>query len=163
MSNTPESITAAAFIDAPRDPDVRTLYAYWQRKRGERPMPSRADIDPAEFRKLLPHVMLYNVEGLGGNYTMRLIGTAIVQFVGQDETGKPCNFGMEPSTAAQMTGLLDSIVVGRAPRFRIGKAFWSKKQEYRSYEAAFMPLSADGETVNMIFAGMKFDVALSNL
>ena len=60
-----------------------------------------------------------------------------------------------------MTWLLDSVVTSRVPKFRTGKAFWARQQEYRSYEAAFMPLSADGQTVNMIFAGMKFDVSLN--
>ena len=49
-----------------------------------------ADVDlnrTAEFRKLLPHVVLYNVEGLGGPYTFRLIGGAVVQFVGKNFTG----------------------------------------------------------------------------
>jgi hypothetical protein len=162
MADVPESITAAVFIDAPRDPDLQTLYAYWQQKRGDRMMPSRADIDPSEFRRILPYVMLLNAERLGGPYIVRLVGTAIVQFSSVDSTGKPAGSGMEPSAAAAMVHLLDLVVASRAPKFRTGKAFWSKKQEYRSFEAAFLPLSANGETVNMIFAGMKFDVPLSN-
>ena len=70
MGDVPESIAAAAFIDAPRDPSLQTLLAYWYRKRGDRLMPSRADIDPSEFPKLLPNVMLYNAEALGGPYTI---------------------------------------------------------------------------------------------
>ncbi len=163
MSGAPECITAAAYIDEPRHPGLQALHAYWQRKRGERPMPSRADIDPTEFRKLLPYVMLYNAEGLGGPYTIRLVGTAIVQFVGQDDTGKPCYFGMEPAVAARMTSILDFVVTSRAPKFRVGRALWSRKQEYRSFEAAFMPLSTDGEIVNMIFASLQFDVPLGEL
>jgi hypothetical protein len=160
--DAPESITAAAFIDAPRDADLRTLHDYWLRKRGDRLMPSRADIDPAEFRKLLPYVVLYNVEGLGGPYTFRLIGGAVVQFVGRNFTGKPAGSEMQPAAAAAMTRLLDLVVTSRAPKFRIGRAFWWQKQDYRAYEAAFMPLAADGETVNMIFAAMKFDVPLGD-
>jgi len=163
VSDVPESITAAAFIDAPRDPGLQTLYAYWQDKRGDRLMPSRADIDPAGFRLLLPHVMLYNAEGLGGPYTIRLVGSAIVQFVGRNFTGKPAGSQMEPTAAVAMVRLLDLVVTSRAPKFRIGKAFWWKEKAYRAYEAAFMPLAADGETVNMIFAGMKFDIPLSPL
>lgn len=121
-------------------------------------MPSRADIDPAELRKLLPYVMLYNAEGLGGPYTVRLTGGAIAHFLGRNISGKPCNFEMEPAAAAAMTALLDLVVTSRAPQFRVGRAFWRKAKDYRAYEAAFLPLSADGETVNMIFAGMKFDV-----
>ena len=162
MSYMQESITAAVFIDAPRDPDLEALYAYWQRQRGDRPMPARADIDPVAFRKQLPNVVLYNVEGLGGPYTFRLVGSAIVQFVGRNFTGKPAGSEMQPAAAAAMTRLLDLVVTDRAPKFRIGRAFWWQEKGYRAYEAAFMPLSADGRTVNMIFAGVKFDVPLSD-
>src|ERR1700722_17602796 len=154
MSAVPDSITAASFIDAPRDADLCALFAYWQRKRGERLMPARADIDPLEFRKQLPHVMLYNAEGLGGAYTIRLVGGAIVQFVGRNFTGKPAGSEMQPAAAVAMTRLLDAVVIGRTAKFRTGRAFWWQEKSYRAYEAAFMPLSADGQSVNMIFAGM---------
>jgi hypothetical protein len=160
VADGPESITAAAFIDVPQDADLQALYAYWQRKRGARLLPGRADIDPAGFRKQLPHVMLHNVEGLGGAYTIRLVGGAIVQFVGKNFTGKPAGSEMQPAAATAMTQLLDLVVTSRAPKFRIGRAYWWREKNYRAYEAAFMPLAADGETVDMIFAGVKFDVRL---
>jgi hypothetical protein len=33
------------------------MRAYWQRLRGERAMPSRAHVDPADIPKLLPNVL----------------------------------------------------------------------------------------------------------
>jgi hypothetical protein len=132
VDDQPESITAAAFIDQPRDPGLAMLYAYWQQKRGDRLMPARADIDPADFRKLLPFVVLYNVEGLGGLYTFRLVGGAVVQFVGRNFTGMPAGSEMEPTAAAAMTRLLDLVVTSRAPKFRIGRAFWWREKDYRA-------------------------------
>lgn len=55
------SATQSVFIDEPRDPYLRALYEYWNALRGDRPMPQRADIDPAAIPKLLPHIMMYNV------------------------------------------------------------------------------------------------------
>ena len=46
------------FISDPRDPYLRDLYDYWNRVRGDRPMPKRADIDPTAIPKLLPHIMI---------------------------------------------------------------------------------------------------------
>jgi hypothetical protein len=163
MEEVPETIATPTILAAPRDPDLQALHAYWQRKRGERLMPSRAAIDPLELRALLPHIVLYNVEGLGGPYTVRLVGTAIVEFMGQDLTGKRCNFGLEEPGATRVIRLLDSIVTGREPRFVTGKALWCKNQQFRSFESTSMPLSADGETVNMILAGVKFDVSMRGL
>ena len=48
-------------------------------------MPRRADIDPIEIPKLLPHVML--VENAGGRYRYRLIGTENERAHGINATG----------------------------------------------------------------------------
>jgi hypothetical protein len=160
MADMPASVSAAEFIDAPRDPDQQALYAYWQRQRGDRRMPARADIDPADFRKLLPHVMLFNAEGLGGPYSIRLVGENLVRFFGGNFTGKPADFGMEPDAAAATIYLLDRVVTDRAPIFRIGRAYWWKAQDFRAYETMLLPLGADGQTVDMILCCIKFDVPL---
>ena len=156
MIQASEQQIQANFIDAPRDPDLQALYAYWQQQRGARAMPARADLDPAAFSRQLPHVMLYDVGGPGGPHMVRLVGSAIVQFVGRDFTGHPATAGMEAPAAAAMTWLLDTVVAGRVARFRLGKAWWWREKNYRDFEAAFMPLSADGTAVNMIFTGVKF-------
>jgi hypothetical protein len=48
-------------LAAPADPILVRLFKYWQSKRGNRLMPSRADIDPTELRSLVYNVMLYDV------------------------------------------------------------------------------------------------------
>ena len=42
-------------IDDVPSPRARRLYEYWLAKKSGRLMPSRADLDPAEFRDLLPY------------------------------------------------------------------------------------------------------------
>ena len=39
-----------------RSAGLRGLLEYWEGRRGERRMPARADIDPAEFRPLIGRV-----------------------------------------------------------------------------------------------------------
>src|SRR5579883_2212719 len=65
----------------------RDLYRYWQDKRGNRAMPSRADLDPVDIPWLLPHLSL--VHKVSGRLYYRLVGTAIVQQHGRDLTGEP--------------------------------------------------------------------------
>jgi hypothetical protein len=72
----------------PDDPLLGALVAYWESKRGNRPMPRRRDIDPLEMPvRLLPFVQLIEV-GEGGRLRFRLIGTAIVDAMGRDATGR---------------------------------------------------------------------------
>src|SRR5436853_6265212 len=69
------------------DDRLRQAYEYWRRKAGARPLPSRADIDPVEIPRLLPHIMLVDVMG-AALYRYRLIGTEIAAAMGVNATGR---------------------------------------------------------------------------
>jgi hypothetical protein len=156
MTQPGDAIPEAAFIDAPRDADLRALYEYWDKIRGDRAMPRRADIDPSDIPKLLPHIIMFGVGPEGGDYTARLVGEEVVRFVGQNITGRPAGSSMAPRAAEMMIKILDAVATERVPKFRAGKAHWHKDKTYRDFEASFLPLSSDGETVNIILGGVKF-------
>ncbi len=146
------------FIEAPRHPSLQRLFEYWTAKRGSRSAPSRADIQPAEIKPLLPDVMIWNVDKIGGPYTIRLVGENIVRFVGHNNTGASATAGMPEEAAATMIAVLTQVAETLAPLFRTGKAFWQQEKSFRDFEVCYLPLSSDGETVNMILGGVKFDV-----
>jgi hypothetical protein len=144
----------AFYIDAPRHPDLKALFAYWSSKRGARLMPLRADIKPAELKPLLPDIMIWSATA---PFHIRLIGDHVVNFVGANNTGRPATDGMPPPAAAAMLEVLGQVVASKAPRFRAGKAHWAPEKTYRDFEASFLPLSDDGENVDTILSGIKFD------
>ena len=146
----------ASYIAAPRNPDLQRLLDYWTAKRGSRLAPARADIKPAEIKPLLADVMIWNVDAVGGPYTIRLVGESIVRFVGKNNTGADATVDMPPDAAATMTEVLTEVVRGKAPLFRVGKAHWQPDKSYRDFEACYLPLSSDGMTVDMILGGVKF-------
>ncbi len=155
MTQPTNSITEAAFIDAPLDADLRALYQYWDAVRGNRAMPSRQDIDPTAIPKLLPYIFMYDVVAEGGGYTIRLAGEELVRFVGPNPKGQPAGSTMTPRGAAMLIKVLDAVATERVPKFRAGKAYWQPNREYRDYEGCFLPLSSDGQTVDIIFGGIK--------
>jgi hypothetical protein len=152
-----EAERGAHDLAAPLDPLIVRIHRYWNEKRGARRMPHRADIDPAELKRLVLHVMIYDVEEPGKLYRIRLVGGAIVDFYGFNTTGQAAGACMPPASAAQMVEILTSVVVARLPRFRAGFAHWNKS--YRRFEACFLPLSPDDDHVNKILAGIVFDTA----
>jgi hypothetical protein len=156
MTDAAGSITEAVFIEAPRDPHVKALYDYWDGLRGDRAMPGRADIDPATIPKLLPYIIMYDVPASGDGYKIRLVGEEVVRFVGINSTGKQAGAAMPPRSAEMMQRILDAVTAERAPKFRAGKAHWLPDKAYRDFEACFLPLSADGETVNIVLGGISF-------
>jgi len=41
------------------------------------------------------------------------------------------------------------------PKFRGGRAHWQGDKSYSNFEACFLPLSANGETVDIVLCGHK--------
>jgi hypothetical protein len=76
------------FFDRPEHAGISALAAYWQKKRGERPLPDRRDIVPAEIIKLLPNLHICDVLDAGRDFRFRLFGTALVSFIGMEMTGR---------------------------------------------------------------------------
>ena len=146
------------FIETPRHPNLRLLFQYWTARRGARALPSRADIRPAEIKSLLADVMLWNVGDDLRPHTIRLVGENIVNFVGRNNTGEPATAGMPEEAAAVMNAVLNTVAETRLPHFRAGKAFWHREKSYRDFEACYLPLSSDGELVDMILGGVNFDL-----
>ena len=119
-------------------------------------MPQRADIDPTAIPKLLPHIMMYNVLPNAGGYTIRLVGEEVVDFIGRNATGQPAGSALPPHAAEMLNKILDEVAAKRMPKFRAGKAHWHPDKHYREFEACFLPLAADGETVDIILCGISF-------
>jgi hypothetical protein len=158
VSDTARTVTEPLFINQPRDPDLHALYEYWNTVRGARLMPRRADIDPTKIPKLLPHIIMYTVVPSGGGYTIRLVGEEIVDFAGRNATGDAAGTTMPPRAAEILNDILETVVTERTPKFRAGKAHWQPDKSHRDFEACFLPLSADGEAVDIILCGVRFSV-----
>lgn len=134
--------------------DTRAVYHYWNRKRGTRAMPTRADIDPADLVPYLPTIMLVDVRPgrsiTGGPvYVYRLVGTAEVEVRGQDPTGHPVEtHGVGESLLAAL-GNYDQVYQSRAPWFDTYETLHTDRF-IRDGESIFLPLSSNGQEVDMI-------------
>jgi hypothetical protein len=139
------------------DPRLELAYHYWCEKAAGRAMPSRADIDPTEIPRLLPDVML--VERLAnGRYRYRLIGTENQTAHGINATGRFLDEVLPgPDYAVHVLALYDKCVETHRALYSECLFFSPERREpERHTKVLFMPLSADGETVNMIFVIQVF-------
>lgn len=144
-------------IQTPWSPDLltgcheslRTLYAYWDRKRDGRAMPGRSDIDPIDLKPLLPLLMLIDVVPDERRYVYRLVGTREAEMRGKDPTGKPISEAYYAEAPGETAQVLDHVVKTCEPALFRGvyQPFASRTQ---SEEVIYLPLSADGNAVNMI-------------
>ncbi len=131
---------------------------YWEDRRRDRGLPSRADIDPLDIPDLLPQVFLVDVARAPLDFRYRLVGTQIVRHSAADYTGKSLNELPEQCPPSRIWSLFQRVVEERRP--------FSAEIPYvhipgKSVEMQAMPLSDDGTTVNMIFGMVHFDPSLA--
>ena len=148
----PESTISCVELELrdPCYPDLVDALDYWERKRGQRFAPSRADIEPLDLIGVLPRVMLADVLLDPPGFRYRLSGTGIANVHGEELTGlapldlKPTEYGRlidghYRQCVAERRPLLHLIILDMAHRSR-------------AYARLLLPLSNDGEQVSMLMA-----------
>jgi hypothetical protein len=69
-------------------PLVKQMHDWWSSKRGSSGVPDRADLDPLALRKLLPNIIISEVEAAPFRIRYRLVGTKIVDVTNFNFTGR---------------------------------------------------------------------------
>jgi len=132
-------------------PDAVSVYRYWRDRAGQRQMPARADIDPADLIRYLPSLMLIDVDYSGArpNYIYRLVGTREVAVRGSDPTGKSVATHCFGHSLADALENYDGVVESRAPRIDLAHLL-SFDAMILDRDKLFLPLGLDDRTVDMI-------------
>jgi len=151
MSQT-ESTLSCLELDLrdPFYPDLIEVFDYWQQKRGKRFAPGRSDIEPLDLIRVLPRIMLVDVVSDPLGFRYRLSGTGIAGVHGEELTGlapldlRPAEYGR----------LIDrhyrQCVSERRPLLHL--IMLDSTHRSRAYARLLLPLSNDGEHVNMLMA-----------
>ncbi len=66
-----------------RHPSIRELFEYWNQRRGQRPAPDRADIEPGAIRKVLADTFILSFDATAG-HPFRIAGTRICAAFGRE-------------------------------------------------------------------------------
>jgi hypothetical protein len=125
----------------------KELYAYWQRIRGERLMPARADVDPMDLKRILPCVILSRIEQSPWRVRYTLVGTRCVANAGMDFTNRyldEIDFGCDFDT--DWPAVYRTLCDERRPVMGLVKTAL-KDGRVCDLAEVLLPLSDDGETV----------------
>ena len=142
--------------------ELRQLHRYWQDKAGDRQMPARRDIDPVmDLPAITPYMWLVDVEEEPPGFRFRLLGTEVVAQYGTDFTGRRLDeLGIDGERSAIEREYRETVAVKRPTCYRHAIDV-EETGRYLPYERLLLPLSDDGETVNMLMgAGFRVDSAL---
>jgi len=133
-------------------PKVAALARYWEEKRGDRLMPFWRDIDPAEIKPLLPHLLVSRYERNPFRVRYALVGTWLAQFSGGDFTGRYLD---ELDFSGEDTDWLAhhiQFIAEKKPAFGICR-FVTQSGLERDYESGMFPIAAeDGVTIERSLA-----------
>ena len=130
------------------------LFGYWDGKRAGRAMPSREDIDPVEIPHYMPSMILCDVELEPLRFRYRLIGTRLTELVHRDVTGCYIDESIYGDNVDVVRGPFLEAYQTRAPVAVRGRLRWNNVE--RQVAALSLPLSGDGQTVNMVMFAVDF-------
>ncbi|HEY3637958.1 MAG TPA: PAS domain-containing protein [Rhizomicrobium sp.] len=121
---------------------------YWQSRRHDRPMPTRADLDPASMRSFTEHVGLIEVrQGSEIDYFIRRAGTKWEAVFGS-MTGRLIQEFLPPEIETRWRQVFDAVCRAKAP-LRVTTDILFQGKSWLDAEMFLGPLG-DGE-VSMLF------------
>lgn len=130
---------------------MRALFSYWSSKRRNGALPRRVDIDPTEIPRLMPNIIIADIEHDPFRVRYRLAGTKVVEMTGYEFTGKYLDEIALPNDEGPFLECYRLACDSLAPvitriRWRLGP------NDVAEYDACFLPLSDDGQRVNKVLA-----------
>lgn len=138
-----------------KDSQLLHLYRYWLEMRGVASMPPRAAFEPSSVKRLLPNLILLDVEVATGRLLVRVLGTRVATIYGQDYTGRfldEIDFGS--GTPAVMEDYGTCAREGRPVLAE--RDFRSVNNVAYRMERLILPFSDDGQVVNKLISGLHF-------
>jgi hypothetical protein len=133
------------------------LFAYWAGLRRAGALPSRADLDPAHIKRLLPTVSLTQVIGAPRDYRLRLAGTGLYGVYNGEITGKKLSDIYSTSAAEFWRCELDRVVEERRPRAGQHSLAW-RGAAHMTLLWLRLPLASNGRDVDVI---LGYDAVLA--
>jgi hypothetical protein len=125
---------------------VKELHAWWLSNRGSDGIPDRDRLDPIALRRLLPNIIISEVETAPFRIRYRLVGTKVVDVTDFNFTGRYLDEIVGHGTDTPWRDYYETVYRSRAPLFgsvtertTFGDTF--------TYEFGIFPLTAGGSEV----------------
>ena len=132
---------------------------YWHEIRSDRKMPAHGDMDVLDVpRHLLPHLELIEVlRDPDLRFRWRLIGTHVTTAVARDATGKYYDELYQGGDFDTVSGPFKWVAENAEPLRWYGTSGFVGK-DWQAYEGVYLPMSDDGEIVDMILGAVHYDL-----
>lgn len=142
-------------------PMVQRLYDYWLSVAPMGRLPGRQHILPEDLAPLWSRLCLLDVVQRPLRYRYRYCGTELVRGFGCEATGRWLDEA-HPQLISnpQSRDRFRFMALTGSPTWRRGPPLWTLNTDHRTVESCFVPLAADGVTVDKIMGvTVAFDSA----
>src|SRR5712692_9928258 len=127
-----------------KHPSVRELFDYWNERRGRRPAPERADIEPGAIRRLLADTFILSFEPRTG-HPFRIAGTRVCALFGRELKGEAFLDLWSPASRHDIRDLL-AIITDETVGVVASASGVSAADAALKLELLLLPLSHHGRT-----------------
>lgn len=119
--------------------------ALWRSKAGDRPMPRRSEISPRDLKGFLPNIVVFErISEHPSRFRWRLVGTAVTNVAGHDNTGKTIDETIPAEHLPRWVECGDLILDGGQPLRFLGRVHL-KERGFLHAENLFVPLANDND------------------
>ena len=136
----------------------RHLLDYWKTAAGKRPWPRRVDIEPGDITSLLPNILMLDVSHDPLDFQYRLIGTAITERSERDYTGERVRDLPMQKPPSLIWTLYETAALQKKPACAHVPY---RDEQIRYVEMLALPISCDGQGINMLIGSVVFDRGMS--
>ncbi len=137
--------------DRPWHPKAVAILDYWRaRSDGGRRVPPRASIDPVDIPQLLDGIWLLDVAA-PFRLRYRLVGTRIVDALGQDPTGSWVDEAHpDAASTPEFFARFARVAETGVPSRRRGPAVFWFDRDRREIESVRLPLTSSGDRIDIL-------------
>ncbi|WP_320502741.1 PAS domain-containing protein [Dongia rigui] len=124
--------------------------AAWSKLCRGRPFPARADIDPLDFRQVLPYLSIVELHEHPFRIRYRVLGTEVARFAGEDFSGK----WLSETGWSPLHQKLNHMIYARAhetrrPVFGLSQVDWLDRKDH-FFPWGLFPLGEDGRATHCL-------------
>jgi hypothetical protein len=143
-------------LDSDLEGEFAELLALWRSKCRAGGLPSRADVQPAEVKSMLPRLLFIEVRRHPPDFRYRLTGTGSRDIHGVELTGRSVLDIRPAEHGRRLWNDLCRICADHQPQF-LRLQFINQEGSGRSYRVMRLPLAADGVNVDNVIVLNDFD------
>lgn len=141
-------LPTSRFQSSPQIGTLDALDEYWQIKCGDHAMPSRADLDPAEFRYALGNVSLIDVVGDPPRFRIRVAASNVEARFDRALTGIYLEDLPEQESARLWDKVYRAVLATGRPQSFVGEVV--EDEVPRRYRAVIWPLASNHRDIDML-------------